>query len=298
MNRHLRTFHPEKIEPVKISVVGNIMRCALCEHTTSKSQLIDHMQSLHNMKIEQETLKFDSLENFEIWKGNIERTTNASFVKHRGTYIDQRLKQSDIRQADIRHKIDMSSRVLTNEVENDEDNFECIKEEELHIKPEIEEPSLYIPETPMEENCDQDNLERLHLHKNMHNIQQSSITLNRLPGIRHKNDTSSRALTNEVQNDGDNFDKLYCIKQEELHIKSEIEESTPYISENPMDENSDHQEGHSIQQKMFYSDSEYYIFENATSSIAESILKNLEDRANRICTVNQTDKDKLNLGMY
>ncbi|XP_076253249.1 uncharacterized protein LOC143191761 isoform X2 [Rhynchophorus ferrugineus] len=90
MNRHLRTFHPEKIEPVKISVVRNIMRCALCEHTTSKSQLIDHMQSLHNMKIEQETLKFDSLENFEIWKGNIERTTNASFVKHRGTYIGKK----------------------------------------------------------------------------------------------------------------------------------------------------------------------------------------------------------------
>ncbi|XP_076253246.1 uncharacterized protein LOC143191761 isoform X1 [Rhynchophorus ferrugineus] len=156
--------------------------------------------------------------------------------------------------SEVRHKNDTNSGALTNEVENDGDNsdeLECIKEDELHIKPEVEECTPYIAEAPIEENCDQDNLERLHLHKNVHNIQQSSITLNQLPGIRHKNDTSSRALTNEVQNDGDNFDKLYCIKQEELHIKSEIEESTPYISENPMDENSDHQEGRSIQQKMF-----------------------------------------------
>lgn len=59
------------------------IKCPLCQYTGfSRDILIQHYTGDHFLQIENEKLQFDTFEEFELWKANIERETFASFTKY------------------------------------------------------------------------------------------------------------------------------------------------------------------------------------------------------------------------
>ncbi|XP_076275530.1 uncharacterized protein LOC143206739 [Rhynchophorus ferrugineus] len=274
--RHMRRFHPEKIEPVKEKVQRNLSRCPLCEYTSSRSQLVEHIQSFHNIKFEQERLEFDSIEDFEKWKENVERITKASFPKVTGTYIGRKIKASkfECHRSGIYKSASKGERHLKHNGSVKMNAYcpACIRliqdgtkyEVEFiktHVGHENSLANLFLSKTDREiiaakltakvskdtilneirENKDSDSLERLHLltRKDLYNIEKSNSKFSQLPKVKQEYDTSSGDLTNKEKNYRDNFVKLEQITVKEIQIKSEVEESTPYIPEIVMNQNYD-----------------------------------------------------------
>lgn len=80
LNRHLRKIHKENVQ----SPYNNV-KCALCNSIYSSSSIYNqHLEKDHRVHIEVEHHTFDTKEQFEEWKHQIEDETTSQFIKSRG----------------------------------------------------------------------------------------------------------------------------------------------------------------------------------------------------------------------
>ncbi|GFU59115.1 c2H2-type domain-containing protein [Nephila pilipes] len=67
----------------KVNVYKQV-KCNVCSGLFPMKALQDHVESTHNIAIEKETKKFDTYEDFKIWKEDVEKQTAALYVKSTG----------------------------------------------------------------------------------------------------------------------------------------------------------------------------------------------------------------------
>ncbi|KAL3284809.1 hypothetical protein HHI36_018948 [Cryptolaemus montrouzieri] len=78
---HLRRVHGQSS-----SIRKTKHKCTLCEFEDIKSEIIKHYEGIHQIVIVTENLHFNGLKEFDIWKTEMEKYTNTSFVKTTGSY--------------------------------------------------------------------------------------------------------------------------------------------------------------------------------------------------------------------
>lgn len=61
------------------------LKCPLCKCDCIKTQFVNHLESVHDLPVRTETLKFSSSEEFILWKTDLEKQTGSLFVKKHGT---------------------------------------------------------------------------------------------------------------------------------------------------------------------------------------------------------------------
>lgn len=72
---HLKSVHETVLVTTK-------KKCVLCEFTARyKTEFNQHYETAHEIKVEQETVCFDTLADFASWKSSVEKETLAKFVK-------------------------------------------------------------------------------------------------------------------------------------------------------------------------------------------------------------------------
>ncbi|XP_050505739.1 zinc finger and BTB domain-containing protein 41-like [Diabrotica virgifera virgifera] len=120
MTKHLKLKHPEleetlpstskkiydctlchkKFDTLQASLKHNhkrlkMLRCSLCEYENpSQEKLISHMKMLHSIDINSQNLTFDSVEKFEQWKAELEKSTVSKYNITHGSYVTQKYKRS------------------------------------------------------------------------------------------------------------------------------------------------------------------------------------------------------------
>ncbi|KAJ8932895.1 hypothetical protein NQ314_014376 [Rhamnusium bicolor] len=87
LNKHLKNVH--KTKPVAVSYKKSVWSYK-CEEPSCNSSfyrnqgLIDHLLMCHNIEVESETRQFKTLQDFQEWKGDIEKATICNYVRLRG----------------------------------------------------------------------------------------------------------------------------------------------------------------------------------------------------------------------
>ncbi|KAJ8927909.1 hypothetical protein NQ314_019539 [Rhamnusium bicolor] len=86
LNKHLENVH--KTKPVAVSYKKSVWSYK-CEEPSCNSSfyrnqgLIDHLLMCHNIEVESETRQFKTLQDFQEWKGDIEKATICNYVRLR-----------------------------------------------------------------------------------------------------------------------------------------------------------------------------------------------------------------------
>ncbi|KAJ8957460.1 hypothetical protein NQ317_016983 [Molorchus minor] len=95
LKRHVLKLHPNEVnlsslkfhkksheqgESLPKTVTSN-QKCPLCDFTGDKTGVITHVTEGHDITIVKETIRFDTMEQFESWKNDFEKNSNARFVK-------------------------------------------------------------------------------------------------------------------------------------------------------------------------------------------------------------------------
>lgn len=61
------------------------LKCPLCKCDFIKAQFFNHLESVHDLPVKTQTLKFSSSEEFILWKTDFEKQTGNLFIKKHGT---------------------------------------------------------------------------------------------------------------------------------------------------------------------------------------------------------------------
>ncbi|GFU58456.1 c2H2-type domain-containing protein [Nephila pilipes] len=82
LRRHARLTHNVGN---KVSICRQIKRNVCSEELVSMKASLDHDESARNITVEKETKKFDTYEDFKIWKEDVEKQTTALYIKNTGS---------------------------------------------------------------------------------------------------------------------------------------------------------------------------------------------------------------------
>lgn len=81
----MKHFHPEKVTNVcsaeASTNISELKKCPLCDYNDNKLNLYVHFSDVHNIPILIDSHEFDTLQQFEEWRVQLEEKTDSHFVK-------------------------------------------------------------------------------------------------------------------------------------------------------------------------------------------------------------------------
>lgn len=68
------------------------LRCLICDLGVSKTEILVHLEKIHDLSVEAEKLEFESIDKVHEWKKELEKNTNVSYILQQGVKKSKKYK--------------------------------------------------------------------------------------------------------------------------------------------------------------------------------------------------------------